>query len=65
MNEYTHGKTLHSQTREVIANVYRVCDEESQSNAFKLPLKRKLERFALYTGVSVGAVQKIHKEYVH
>lgn len=64
MNEYTRGKTLHSQTREVIANVYRACGEESQNNAFKLPLKRKLERVAMYTGVSVGAVKKIHKEDV-
>lgn len=63
-NPYIRGKTLHSQTREVIANVYNVCDEESINNNFKLPLKRKLERVAMYTGVSVTVVKKIHKEDV-
>lgn len=32
MNKYTRGKTLHSQTREVISNVYNVCEEESENN---------------------------------
>lgn len=59
---YIHGKTLHSQTREVIANVYTVCDEEARNNAFKLPLSRKLDRVALYTGASVSSIKKIHKE---
>ena len=62
MNPYTRGKTLHSQTREVISNVYNVCGEESKQNCFKLPLKRKLERVAMYTGVSISAVRKIHNE---
>lgn len=59
---YIHGQTLHSQTREVIANVYRVCDEEARNNAFKLPLKRKLDRVALYTGASVATIKTIHNE---
>lgn len=61
-NNYIKGRILHSQTREVIANVYRVCDEEAGNNAFKLPLKRKIERVALYTGASISSIRKIHKE---
>ena len=64
MNKYTSGKILHSQTREVIANVYRVCEEESQNNALKFPLKRKLERVASYTGVSKSSVKRIRIEDV-
>jgi len=55
MNIYTQGKALHSQTREVIANIYRVCDEEGTNNFCQVPLKRKLERAALYAGVSTKA----------
>lgn len=62
MNRHINGKTLHSQTREVIANVYNVCTEEARANNFNLPLKRKLERVAMYTGVSVSAVRRIHRE---
>lgn len=61
-NPYLKGKTIHSQSREIIANVYRVCDEEARNNAFKLPLKRKIDRVSLYTGVSQDSVRKIHRE---
>ena len=40
----------------------RVCDEEATESSLKLPLKRKLERIFLYTGVSVSAIKKIHTE---
>lgn len=59
---FIRGKTLHSQSREIIANVYNVCDEESKNNSFNLPLKRKLERVSMYTGASIGVIKKIHKE---
>lgn len=36
----------------------RVCDEEATESSLKLPLKRKLERIFLYTGVSVSAIKK-------
>ena len=49
MNEHTRGKTLHSQAREVIAHVYRVCNEEATNNQFKLPLEQKVKRTALYS----------------
>lgn len=61
-NSYLMGKTIHAQSREIIANVYNVCDEEARNNAFKLPLKRKMDRVSLYTGVSQSLVRKIHKE---
>lgn len=62
MNVFTRGKTLHSQTREVIAHVYRICDDEGTNEQLKLPLKRKLDRTALYTGVSVDSVKRVKRE---
>lgn len=62
MNRHIKGKTLHSQSREVIANVYNVCAEEARTNTFNLPLKRKMERVSMYTGVSLRTVRTIHKE---
>lgn len=56
------GKVLHSQAREVVANVIRVCDEEAINNAFKVPLKNKTERAMLYTGVGRSTIGKIRKE---
>lgn len=61
-NKYIYGKTLRSQTREVIANVYSVCEEEANNDAVKIPLKRKLDRVALYTGASKSSIRRIHDE---
>ncbi|XP_050294327.1 uncharacterized protein LOC126734670 [Anthonomus grandis grandis] len=61
-NQFLHRQALSGQSRVIIANVYRVCDEEALANAFKLPLKRKIDRVALYTGVSKDRVSQIHKE---
>lgn len=61
-NIFLQRKSLAGQSREIIANVYRVCDEEVINNAFKLPLKRKIDRVSLYTGVSQKTVRKIHRE---
>ena len=45
----------------------KVCDEEATESSLKLPLKRKLERISLYTGVTVSAIkkftQKIKKDW--
>lgn len=61
-NIFLQRKPLAGQSREIIANVYRVCDEEATNNAFKLPLKGKTDRVSLYTGVSQKTVRKIHRE---
>nr|CAH7723878.1 unnamed protein product [Callosobruchus chinensis] len=42
--------------------LYRVCDQEATDNSLKLPLKRKLDRVSLYTGVGISTVKRIHKE---
>jgi len=60
--EHLKNKVLEGQTREVIANVIRICDEESANNAFKLPLKNKTERAAMYCGVGRSTIAKIRKE---
>ena len=63
--EHLKNKVLQGQTREVISNVIRICDEECTNNAFKLPLHNKTGRAAMYCGVSERTITTIRKEDQH
>lgn len=62
MSQFIKNKNLHSQSKEIVANIYRVCKEEARSNQMTLPLKRSFDRAALYAGVSSSTVKRIRKE---
>ena len=55
------GKVLHSQTREVVANVYRFMRKEAVQGA-PIKLKKVLERVSEATGVSLSSVRRIKSE---
>jgi hypothetical protein len=46
------GETVHSEAREVIASVVKLCDEEGRRKQLKFPLTRATDRAARCTGVS-------------
>ena len=56
------GKTVHSEAREVKANVIKVCYEESESKNLTLPLNRSTDRAAHYTGVSPSLIKSIRRQ---
>lgn len=53
---------LHSQTREVISNVFKYMQEEKTSGVLKIPLDRLYERVIAATGVSERSIRRIVKE---
>jgi len=60
----TRGKTIHSEGREIIRNVIKVCDEEAKEGALKHVLTKANERAASYTGVSTRTITRIRQEGV-
>lgn len=54
-------KVIHSQTREVIANVYRFMKREAEANA-PINLKKVQERVVQATGVSESSLRRILRE---
>ncbi|PNF33229.1 hypothetical protein B7P43_G11383 [Cryptotermes secundus] len=56
-----HG-TIHSEAREVIANIVEICNEEELSKHLLLLLPKATERAAVYAGVSYATVKNIRKE---
>lgn len=50
---------LHSQTREVISNVFKYMQEEKTSGVLKIPLDRLYERVIAATGVSERSIRRI------
>lgn len=56
------GKVIHSQTREVVSNVYRFMKEEADQKSVTIPLPKARQRTAAATGVSERVVSKINNE---
>jgi hypothetical protein len=56
----SHG-TIHSEAREIIANIIEKCDEEKLNKHFLLPVPAGTEHTAVYAGVSYTTVQIIRK----
>ena len=56
------GKTVYSEARAVIANVIKVCDEESESKNSTLPINRSNDRAAHYTVVSHFLIKLIRRQ---
>jgi hypothetical protein len=54
--------TIHSEGREIIANIIEKCDEEKAQMQFLLPLSKATKRAAMYAGVSCSAIKKIRQE---
>jgi hypothetical protein len=54
--------TIHSERREIIANIIEKCDEEKAQMQFILPLSKTTKRAATYAGVSCSAIKKIRQE---
>jgi hypothetical protein len=55
----SHG-TIHSEAREIIANIVEKCDEEKLRKHLLLPLPKATERAAVYAGVSYITVKNIY-----
>jgi hypothetical protein len=53
---------MHSEGREIIANIIEKCDEEKAEMQFLLPLSKAIKRAAMYAGVSCCAIKKIRQE---
>ncbi|KAJ9589897.1 hypothetical protein L9F63_016958 [Diploptera punctata] len=58
------GQTIHSEAREMIKNVIKVCDEESRSRELKYLISQKNKCVAKYCGTSEHSVSNIRKEGV-
>jgi hypothetical protein len=56
----SHG-TIHSEAREVIANIIEKCDVEEPSKHLVLPLPKATASAAVYAGVSYATVKNIRK----
>jgi transposase len=56
------SKTLHSQTREVVWNVYKLMKSEAESGKPILDFRKVQERVAKATGISQSSVRRIVKE---
>lgn len=54
------GKVIHSQGREIIANVYNFMKEEAENKQVTIPLAKARERTAAAVGVSERLVTKIN-----
>ncbi|KAJ9601469.1 hypothetical protein L9F63_000386 [Diploptera punctata] len=56
------GQTIHSEAREMIKNVIKVCDEELRSGELKYLISQKNKRVAKYCGISEHSVSNIREE---
>lgn len=56
------GKTIHSEARNIIANVIGGCEIEKATNELAIPLGRANDRAAHYCGVSLRTISNIRKE---
>lgn len=56
------GKIIHSQAREIIANVLKFMKEEAVNNTPTIPLKNFKERLLAATGISDTTYRRIVKE---
>jgi hypothetical protein len=54
--------TIHSEGREIIANITEKCDQKKAQMQFLLPLSKATKRAAMYAGVSCSAIKKIRQE---
>jgi hypothetical protein len=54
--------TIHSEGREIIANIIEKYDEEKGHMQFLLPLSKATKQAAMYAGVSCSAIEKIRQE---
>lgn len=54
------GKVIHSQGREIIANVYNFMKEEAENKQVTIPLAKARQRTAAAVGVSERLVTKIN-----
>lgn len=57
------GKVIHSQGREIIANVYNFMKQEAQNKEVTIPLAKARERTAAAVGVSERLVTKINSDF--
>jgi hypothetical protein len=56
------GKTVHSEARELIASVVKLCDEECRRKQLTFRLTRATDRAARYTGVSTTLIKTIRRQ---
>lgn len=56
------GKVIHSQSREIVSNVYKFMKEEADRGTLTIPLSKARQRTAAATGVSERIVTKINTE---
>jgi hypothetical protein len=54
--------TIHSEEREIIANIIEKCDGEKAQMQFLLPLSKATKRAAMFAGISCSAIKKIRQE---
>ncbi|KAJ4444761.1 hypothetical protein ANN_06558 [Periplaneta americana] len=57
-----NGKTIHSEARQSIANLIKMCDEEARQKRRLCPLMNATERAAKYAGVSVATIKRIRRQ---
>ncbi|KAJ4436099.1 hypothetical protein ANN_18726 [Periplaneta americana] len=53
---------VHSEGREIIANIIEKCDEEKTRKHLLLSLPKSIERATMYAGVSYSTIKNIRKE---
>jgi hypothetical protein len=58
----TKDKTIHSEAREMINRVNRLCKQEAEEKNLILPISRADERTANCCGVSAATVRQIRRE---
>jgi hypothetical protein len=58
----TKDKTIHSEAREMINRVNRLCKQETEEKNLILPISRADERTANWCGVSAATVRQIRRE---
>lgn len=51
LSKRKNGKTIHSEARQSIANVIKMCDEEARQKRLLCPLMNATERAAKYAGI--------------
>ncbi|KAG8285833.1 hypothetical protein J6590_072468 [Homalodisca vitripennis] len=56
------GRVLHSQSREIVSNVYKFMKKEADEKTLSIPLAKARVRTAVATGVSEREISRINKE---